>query len=244
MGVNMKINVKNIDVNYIQYGKGKDLVLLHGWGQNIEMMKPLGDKLEDKYKITIIDLPGFGDSEEPKEVFTVMDYCEVVEEILKKLKVKKPTMIGHSFGGRVSIVYASRNDVDKVILFGSPCIRHEEKLSLKVRTLKFAKKVPLVNKLEGFAKKHIGSRDYKNASEMMRKILVETVNQDLSEYAKKITAPTLLMWGDNDTEEPVERAQELEKIMKDAGLIVFPNSSHYAYLENLNQVIKIIKEFV
>ena len=84
MGVNMKINVKNIDVNYIQYGKGKDLVLLHGWGQNIEMMKPLGDKLEDKCKITIIDLPGFGESDEPKEVFSVEDYCLVVEEILKK----------------------------------------------------------------------------------------------------------------------------------------------------------------
>jgi len=244
MGVNMKINVKNIDINYIQYGKGKDLVLLHGWGQNIEMMKPLGDKLEDKCKITIIDLPGFGESDEPKEVFSVEDYCLVVEEILKKLKIKKPTMIGHSFGGRVSIVYASRNDVDKLILFGSPCIRHGEKLSLKVRTLKFMKKVPVINKLEGFAKKHIGSRDYKNASEMMRKILVETVNKDLSDYAKKIDAPTLLMWGDNDLEEPVENAQELEKIMKDAGLIIFPNSSHYAYLENLNQVVKIIKEFV
>lgn len=244
MGVNMKINVKNIDVNYIQYGKGKDVVLLHGWGQNIEMMKPLGDKLEDNYRITIIDLPGFGESEEPKDVFDVNDYCMVVEEILKKLKVNRPTMIGHSFGGRVSIMYASRNDVDKLILFGSPCIRYEEKLSLKVRILKFMKKVPIVNKLEGFAKRHIGSRDYKNASDMMRKILVKTVNKDLSECAKKVDAPTLLIWGDNDLEEPLERAQELEKIMKDAGLIVFPNSSHYAYLENLNQVVKIIKEFV
>jgi pimeloyl-ACP methyl ester carboxylesterase len=106
------------------------------------------------------------------------------------------------------------------------------------------KKVPVINKFEGFAKKHIGSRDYKNASEMMRKILVETVNKDLTEYAKKITAPTLLIWGENDTEEPVERAKELEGIMSDAGLIVFPNSTHYAYLENIVQVIKIIKEFV
>ena len=244
MGVNMKINVKDIEVNYIQYGKGKDLVLLHGWGQNIEMMKPLGDRLEKDYRITIIDLPGFGCSDEPKKVYSVLDYCDVVEEVLKKLKVNNPTMIGHSFGGRVSIVYASRNDVSKLILFGSPCIRHEEKLSLKVRTLKALKKVPGLNKLEGFAKKHIGSRDYKNASEMMRKILVETVNMDLTEYAKKIDTPTLLIWGDNDLEEPVENAKELEGIMKDAGLIVFPNSSHYAYLENINQVVKIIKEFV
>lgn len=244
MGVDMKINVKDTDVNYIQYGKGKELILLHGWGQNIEMMKPLGDRLEDKYHITIIDLPGFGASAEPKKVFTVSDYCEVVEEIVKKLKIKKPTLIGHSFGGRVSIVYASRNEIDKLILFGSPCIRTEEKESLKLKTLKTLKKVPGLNKFENFAKRHIGSRDYKNASEMMRKILVETVNTDLSEYAKKIKCPTLLMWGDNDLEEPVERARELEKIIDDAALIVFPNSSHYAYLENIDQVIKIIKEFV
>lgn len=240
----MKINIKDLNVNYIQYGEGKDILLLHGWGQNIEMMKPLGDRLEKDYRVTIIDLPGFGDSEEPKEVWDVNDYCLMVEELLKKIKVKKPTMIGHSFGGRVSIVYASRNEVEKVILFGSPCIRKEEKLSFKVKVLKFLKKVPLVNKLEGFAKRHIGSRDYKNASDMMRKILVETVNKDLSEYAKKITVPTLLIWGDNDTEESVEKAKELETIMQDAGLIVFPNSSHYAYLENIVQVVKIIKEFV
>ncbi len=243
MGVNMRITVKDTEVNYIQYGKGKDIILLHGWGQNIEMMKPLGDKLEDKYRITIIDFPGFGDSPEPKEVYKVNDYCEVVEELVKALKIKKPALIGHSFGGRVSIMFASRNEVDKLILFGSPCFHKEEK-SLKLQALRTLKKVPGINKLEGFAKKHIGSRDYKNASEMMRKILVEVINEDLEEYARRIKCPTLLMWGDNDLEVSVEDARKMEKIIDDAALIVFPNSSHYAYLENLDQVVKIIKEFV
>ena len=92
-------------------------------------------------------------------------------------------------------------------------------------------------------KKYIGSRDYKAASPMMRQILVNTVNEDLSEYAKKIEEPTLLIWGDNDTEEPVEEARKLEKIMIDAGLVVLPGS-HYAYLENLHQVINIINTFL
>ena len=39
----MIIKIKNLNINYIQYGKGKDILLLHGWGQNIEMMKPLGN---------------------------------------------------------------------------------------------------------------------------------------------------------------------------------------------------------
>ena len=61
-------NIKNVDINYIDYGKGDNtLVFLHGWGQNIEMMNPIGTKLEKDATITVIDLPGHGKSEEPKE---------------------------------------------------------------------------------------------------------------------------------------------------------------------------------
>lgn len=240
----MTINIRNININYIQYGSGSDVVLLHGWGQNIAMMKPIGDRLQKNHRITILDFPGFGESEEPKTALTVYDYCEILEELLKKLKVKKPVIMGHSFGGRIAIIYASRNEVEKVVLFGSPCIRKEVKPSLKLRMLKSLKKIPGINKLEGFAKNHMGSRDYKNASEIMKKILVNVVNEDLSECAKKINVPTLLIWGDRDTEAPVEDAKELEKIILDAGLIVLPNSTHYAYLENLPQVINILNNFL
>lgn len=240
----MRINIRNININYIQYGSGSDVVLLHGWGQNIAMMKPIGDGLQKNHRITILDFPGFGESEEPKTALTVYDYCEILEELLKKLKVKKPVIMGHSFGGRIAIIYASRNEVEKVVLFGSPCIRKEVKPSLKLRMLKSLKKIPGINKLEGFAKNHMGSRDYKNASEIMKKILVNVVNEDLSECAKKINVPTLLIWGDRDTEAPVEDAKELEKIIPDAGLIVLPNSTHYAYLENLPQVINILNNFL
>jgi len=58
--------IGNLNLNYIQYGKGKDIILLHGWGQNIAMMQPLGNELSG-CRITILDFPGFGESEEPKE---------------------------------------------------------------------------------------------------------------------------------------------------------------------------------
>ena len=121
----MIIKVKNININCIQYGEGKDVVLLHGWGQNIEMMDPLGKKLSDKYKVTIIDLPGHGLSEEPSPSTTIYDYADVVKEIMNYLNIDKPSLIGHSFGGRVAIVYASKYSVDKLILFGSPCIKKQ-----------------------------------------------------------------------------------------------------------------------
>ena len=92
-------------------------------------------------------------------------------------------------------------------------------------------------------KKYIGSRDYKAASPMMRQILVNTVNEDLSIYARQIEEPTLLIWGEQDTEAPINDAKDLESIMIDSALIVLPGT-HYAYLENLGRVLNIVNTFI
>jgi len=237
--------INNVDVNYIDYGEGNNtIVLLHGWGQNIEMMKPIGDKFKKDNRIVIVDLPGFGLSEEPKEVWTLNDYVNCIRKLLDKLKIEKAILIGHSFGGKISLLYASMYEVEKLVLFGSPFKQEIKKLSTKTKILKFLKKVPLINKLEGFAKKHIGSTDYKNASEVMRKILVEHVNLDIEEDVKKISCPTLLLWGTMDSEVPVERAYELEKLIKDSGVVTYEGCSHYAYLERLQQTINVLKSFI
>lgn len=239
----MQIKVQGLNVNYIQYGKGKDILLLHGWGQNIAMMKPLGDNFCDRFRVTILDFPGFGESEEPKEAWTIDKYSLMLEEFVKQTGIKKPIVMGHSFGGRVAIRYSARNPVEKLVLFGSPCIRTKEDLSLKVKILKKLKTLPGMNKFGEFMKQYIGSRDYKAASPIMRQTLVEVVNEDLSKYAREIEEPTLLIWGEQDTEAPVSEAQELEKIMMDAALIILPGT-HYAYLENLSRVITILNNFI
>ena len=238
----MKINIKNLSINYIQYGEGNDIVLLHGWGQNIEMMRPIGDNFQNRFRITILDFPGFGESEEPKEAWTIDDYELMLEEFLKKVNVKKPIVIGHSFGGRVAIRYSARNPISKLVLFGSPCIRIQEELSLGVKMLKKLKTLPGLNGLGEYMKKFIGSRDYKAASPIMRQTLVNVVNEDLSKFAREIEEPTLLIWGTNDTEAPLNEAKELEKIMLDAALITLPGT-HYAYLENLPRVVTILDNF-
>ena len=234
--------IKKIKINYKQYGEGKDIVLLHGWGQNIQMMDPLGNYLKANHKITIVDLPGFGLSSEPDYAYSVYDYVELLKELFDTLDITKPTLIGHSFGGRLSIIYASKYEVEKVVLFGSPCVRHEYK-STKQTILKTLKKVKILSPLANLMKKYTGSADYKNASPIMREVLVKTVNEDLSECAKKIKASTLLIWGDNDTAVPVEHARELNELLTDSDLIVLPGS-HYCYLENLHQVINILNNFL
>lgn len=239
----MKININGVLVNYVQYGEGKDILLLHGWGQNIEMMKFIGDRLADRFRITILDFPGFGESEEPTTPWSISDYSLLIERLVKELKIKKPIIMGHSFGGRVAIRYSANHPIEKLVLFGSPCVRLQEKLPLSVKILKKLKTLPGLDAFGEKMKKYIGSRDYKAASPIMRQTLVQVVNEDLSEFAKKIEEPTLLIWGDQDTEAPVEEAKILENIMYDAALIVLPGT-HYAYIENLGQVIAILNNFI
>ena len=239
------MQINGCNVNYIRYGidSKTTIVLLHGWGQNIEMMKPIGDNFKDKFNILIIDLPGYGKSDEPNKTWTVFDYSDMVHELLEKLGIKDPILMGHSFGGKISIDYASRYNVKKLVLFASPFKKEIQKESLKLKILKTLKKVPILNKLENFAKRHIGSTDYKNASVRMREILVQTVNLDLTEEAKKITCPTLIFWGTQDKAVPVERAYELEKLIKDSGVVIY-EGTHYTYLEYLPQVVNVLQTFL
>lgn len=236
------MNINDVFINYKEYGSGQDIVLLHGWGQNIEMMEPIGNNIEGR--IIIVDLPGFGKSSEPPFPWTVYDYADAIHKLLCELKVENPIIIGHSFGGKIGLIYASKYDIKKLICLASPHKRKIEKQSLKTKMLKTAKKIPVLNKLENVAKKHIGSTDYKNASEMMRKVLVETVNLDITEDVKKIKCPTLLVWGTLDTAAPYADALELEKLIKDSGLVTYEGCTHYAYLERLDQTIRVIRSFI
>lgn len=240
------MEVKNININFKQYGKedGENIILLHGWGQKIEVMDSIGKRLEKDFKITNIDLPGFGESEEPPFGYTIYDYYEVIEELLRKLKIKKPIIIGHSFGGSISIIYAAKRPVSKLILLAAPFKRSSKKNSFKIALLKTMKNVPIIKNLEEYMKSKIGSKDYKNATPLMRKVLVNVVNEDITEYLKQIDAPTLLIWGTKDTAVSIEDARYAESIMKNAGLVEYEDATHYAFLERLDQTIKVLYSFL
>ena len=234
--------IKDININYTQYGKGKDIVLLHGWGQNIQMMDPLGKNLCDNFKITILDFPGFGSSEIPNYAYNISDYTEILYNFLKSLKIDNPILIGHSFGGRIAISYASIYPVSKLVLFGSPFVVREKK-GLKIKVLKTLKKIKILSGVAEYMKKHMGSDDYRNANGIMREIMVKTVNTDLTENVKKIKIPTLLIWGENDEQVPISEAKELEKLLIDGALIILPGT-HYCYLENLGRIVNILENFL
>ena len=242
----MQIIYKDINVNYVFYDNNSNvnLIFLHGWGQNIDMMMPLAKPFKKKYNILIVDLPGFGLSDEPKEVWDIYEYANLINYMCKELKIKKPILIGHSFGGKISLAYALKYDTSKLVLLASPYKKNITKDTFKVKLFKFSKKIPVVNKLENYIKKYVGSTDYKNASVMMRNILVRHVNLDLTNELNKIKCPTLLIWGTKDEAVSYNDAVELEKIIPNCGLVTYEGLDHYAYLQNLNQTINVLNSFI
>ncbi len=252
------IQIDNMNINYTQYGNGDNCILfLHGWGSNKESFNRIIQKMTNnqKYKLIAIDFPGFGESNMPNTPVGTKEYSEWIIQFIEKIGLNRVTLVGHSFGGRISIRIASSRPelVDKVILIDSAGIKPKRKLKnhLKVLSYKFAKGfLKLVYRKEKFERemeelrKRFGSEDYRNSKPMMRQILIKVVNEDLTEYLPKIKAPTLIIWGDKDTETPIWMAEKMEKIIPDAGLVVFKGAGHYSYLEKPDDFVIIINKFI
>lgn len=230
----------NVNYKFVDNQKDQSLVFLHGWGQNIEMMEPIAKSFYKDYNVLIIDLPGHGKSEEPKSVWSLEEFALMVNTLVKTLKLKNITLVGHSFGGKISIIYASKYEVKNLVLVASPYKVAITKLSLKTKIFKKICKMKCLSKYTEKLKKRVGSRDYRNATPMMRNILVKHVNTDVSIFCKNIKAPTIIIWGTLDTTVSIDNAYEIEKLIKDSAVIPYDGGTHFAYLEQKEKTVAII----
>lgn len=251
MEKNIKIN--GLKFHYTVQGSGSPIVLMHGWGCNLTTLASIEKVAAENHTVYNVDFPGFGESEEPSEVWGAEKYTQLIEAFIKLENIENPILLGHSFGGRVGILYSSRNKVKKLILVDAAGVKPRRSLKyyFKVYTYKIGKcLMPLIYGKKG-AQKRIedmrakrGSSDYNNASPMMRAILSKIVNEDLKYCMPKITAPTLLIWGENDTATPLRDAQIMEKLIPDAGLVSFPGCGHYSFLDNPFQFAAVLRSFI
>ena len=177
----------------------------------------------------------------------------MTEEFLRIENIENPILLGHSFGGRVGILLSSRNKVRKLILVDAAGIkpRHSMKYYVKVYTYKAVKHTlpAIFGKAKGEEllnryRKRVGTSDYSSASVTMRQILSKVVNEDLTWALPKISCPTLLVWGTEDTATPISDARKMEKLIPDAGLVEFPGVGHYSFLENPYQFAAVINSFL
>lgn len=240
-------------VKYELSGNGPDMILLHGWGCQSSTLASIEQIASERHTVYNIDLPGFGKSPEPAAVWGVEDYTRMLEQFVKALNINRPILLGHSFGGRVSILYSSRNDVDRIILVDAAGVKPRRTLKyyLRVYSFKAGKRLARIflgkqkasQAVERMRSKR-ASADYAAASPRMRAILSKVVNEDLRRYMPKIKAPALLIWGENDTATPMRDARIMEKLIPDAGLVSFPGCGHYSFLDNPFQFAAVLRSFI
>ena len=237
----MTVTIDQIETNYLDLGEQSEetVVMLHGWASNCELFRNSAVPVSAKYRVLAPDLPGNGETPEPPTDWHVDDYVDFTIRFISHFGCKKVILLGHSFGGRVIIKMANRVDlpfeITKIILVDSAGIRPEKSAEQKMKegAVRFGKKLisknpALLNKMQS----KMGSADYKAASPLMRKVLVNTVNEDLTDLLPGIRQDTLLIWGTLDTATPITDAEKMERLIPEAGLARIEGAGHFSFLEN------------
>lgn len=235
-----EIVVKNKRIDYIQEGKGScTFLLIHGWGGSMKSLFKLFNLLKDDYQCVMLDLPGFGKSENPDPDWGIGEYADLVSEFIKKLNLKKVILFGHSFGGAISIYLAANYPdlVDKLILV-APSYRREnpcgipesktfwEKVKKLTKNPVYERLKPRIKSFRKLLYKIFYPRSevlkYPHLESNFRKI----VTQDLSDLLPKIKQKTLMLWGDKDTFVPLSHSFILKARIKNSKLKVYNDVGH------------------
>ena len=234
----------------VQDGSGPDVVVLHGWGGRIESMAPVIACLAGDFRVTAIDLPGFGESPTPTGVWGAPDYAAFVRDLLADLGIGRAHFVGHSFGGMTSLYLAAVHAdlVDKLVLAAPSGVRTPP--SLQARAKRAAARAgraagrlgPPGRRVKAAVYERLGSDDYKQAGPM-QPILVKVVNEDVSPLLPRIMASTLVIWGENDEAVPLAGMEKMEQLMPDAAVVVFEDAGHFAYLDDQARFCRIVRHF-
>ena len=238
---------------YSASGSGKPLILMHGWGCDSSTVASIAAVASETHRVYNVDFPGFGASPEPPAVWGVEEYARATEEFAAKLGIENPVLVGHSFGGRVGIIFASRNKVNRMILVDAAGIKPKRTLKYYAKVWSFKLMKRLARLVYGKEKAQAvieaqrarrGSSDYAAASPKMRAIMSKVVNRDLRCLLPAISCPTLLVWGENDTATPLRDAKIMEREIPDAGLVSFPGCGHYSFLDNPGGFAAVVRSFL
>lgn len=244
-----------------------NLVFLHGWRSQKEVWMPVIDKLSvtnNQLSVYLLDLPGFGGSPIPNSTpplipaprgegkgggWTVGDYAEVVKGFIEKLRLKNNIIIGHSFGGRIGIRLAATKPelIRKLVLVDSAGIRDKQAKKTVLKLLaKTVRPIFVPKFMQGLRKKiyqKIGADDYLATPEL-QKTFINIINEDLTEDMKKIKLPTLIIWGDQDRETPIEYGRKMNELIEGSKLEILKGAGHFSFLDKPEEFVSQLLNFI
>ncbi len=241
----MNLKIDGYNINYKITGAGENtVIILQGWGTKLEVYDFVAGCICERYKVVQLDLPGFGESDEPREAWNVDAYVDFFIKFAERLGIRKMTLIGHSYGGRIIIKLVNREElpfsVERIVLVDSAGIVPKKSLRQKISIKKYRllKRIfqnrlmhSLFPELIDSWKNRQGSEDYRNATPIMRQCLVMAVNEDLTGILQNVRQDTLLIWGELDTATPLSDGKLMEEKIPLSGLAVIRGAGHYCFLD-------------
>jgi pimeloyl-ACP methyl ester carboxylesterase len=249
----VNIVVDKLLTHYRLTGKGKLVLLLHGWGDNIKNLADLEAGLAKDYQVLAVDLPGFGATEAPRAVWDLDDYARFLEALLGKLTLPQPyAVIGHSNGGALAIRTISLRAVrpQKLVLLAASGVRTNSKL--KRSLLKMVAKTGNVATL-GMPERYrralrkslygVAGSDMLVVPEL-QDTFKKTVRQDVQGDAVVIDIPTLLIYAADDDAIPVADGRQYRQLIKHSRLEVIKQAGHFVHLDQPRRVQRLIEEFL
>ncbi len=226
-------------MNYLQFGKGKDIVFLHGWGGSIASFLGCAKRLALKNRVTLVDFAGFGQTPEPKKPMSVSDYARDVIELMNKLSIASASFVGHSFGGRVAIEIASKHQilVEKLVLVSSAGIKPKRSILYYAKV--FYHKMCKFFGLKGLA----GSSDYQVLSPVMKESFKKIVNYNQRSQLSQIKSETAIFWGKSDKETKPYMAKIFKQNIANSELF-WLRGGHFAYIDDFQKFVLILDAFL
>ncbi len=233
------------------------LLCLHGWGGSKASFDPLREALAGaNLEILTPDLPGFGDEPDPSTPWTIDDYAMWVKEWLAKNRHGNGPLwlLGHSHGGRVSIVIAAKRilPVDELYLCAPAINRKRRYLLRRIVGVALAKVGRLFLSIPGLSSLAPAGRtllyklfrvhDYERSSPLMQQTMLLVTREELEPLFKDISIPVELFWGTDDTKTPISDASVLKEGIPQLSFHVFEGARHGIHKTNAREIAAVIRQ--
>lgn len=251
-----QIAINGLQINYKIMGQGPTILILHGWGRGSDSYSDVIERIARAgYRVMVPDLPGFGKTDSPHEVWGVQEYSDCIVRFVHELGVQRFTLLGHSFGGQVALQFAVDHEdrLERLILYAAAVMRRKPDLKKRmIRLVSHAGSVlfsfwpfRMFRDIVGRVfYRLLGSGDWRYSQGMMKQVHQKVVRQDLSALAPHVTVPTLIIWGDQDRATPVEDARILKDKIPGSSLKVIPGVGHRLHREAPDIFVESILQFL
>lgn len=239
--------------HYERAGNGRVVLVLPGWADTATSWLPFQRHMSQSFDVIILDIPGFGGSQAPETAWNLEDYTNFINHFLAKLGIKKTyAVLGHSNGGAMAIrgVATAKLHSDKLLLAASAGIRNEQQskkgtLRILAKTGKaLSKPLPasVQSKLRARLYTAIGSDML--VAQHMKETFKNIVTDDVQDDAGLITTPTMLVYGDKDTETPPRHGEKFHELIEHSELRILPGADHFLHVHNTQELVAVSKGFL